>query len=147
MPRILVIDNEPLVRAVLRCILEGHGYTVLEAQDGRAGLTLWRSTPVDLVLTEIFMPEVDGIEVIVQLTRLWPQAKIIAMTGGAKTNDVRSSVAPAALELGAGHILAKPFTKQALLAAIAEVLNPKGGDSQRKGLMRDLPFSRRELGS
>jgi CheY-like chemotaxis protein len=62
MSRILIIDDEPLVRAVLRGILERHGYEVLEGQDGKAGLALWRSTPVDLVLTDIFMPEVDGIE-------------------------------------------------------------------------------------
>jgi CheY-like chemotaxis protein len=146
MSRILIIDDEPLVRAVLRGILERHGYEVLEGQDGKAGLALWRSTPVDLVLTDIFMPEVDGIEVIVQLARLWPQAKIIAMTEGANASDVRSVVASAALELGARHILAKPFTKRALLAAIAAVLNPKGGRQRRHSSARDLPCSRMEIG-
>ena len=51
MPRILLIDDEPLVRAVLRSILERHGYMVMDAPDGRAGLALWRKTPSDLVLT------------------------------------------------------------------------------------------------
>src|SRR5438067_1258219 len=99
MSRILIIDDEPLVRAVLRSILERHGHTVMEAPDGRAGLALWRHTPSDLVLTDIFMPGFDGIEVIRQLTRIWPQAKIIAMTGGAKIGGFTSSVAPAALQL------------------------------------------------
>lgn len=129
MPRILIIDDEPLVRSVLRSILERNGHTVMDAPDGRAGLALWRHTPSDLVITDIFMPETDGIEVILQLTCIWPQAKIIAMTGGDKKGDFTSLVAPAALQLGAQHILVKPFTKQTLLAAISAVLNPKEGAS------------------
>jgi len=125
MPRILIIDDEPLVRAVLRSILERHGYTVMDAPDGRAGLALWRHTPSDLVLTDLFMPACDGIEVIRQLTRDWPQAKIIAMTGGTKIGDFNSTVAPAALQLGAQHMLLKPFTKETLLAVISAVLNPQ----------------------
>lgn len=125
MPRILIIDDEPLVRAVLRSILERNGYTVMDAPDGRAGLALWRHTPSDLVLTDLFMPECDGIEVIRQLRRVWPQAKIIAMTGGTKIGDFNSSMAPAALQLGAQHMLLKPFTKETLLGVIAAVLNPQ----------------------
>ena len=127
MPRILIIDDEPLVRAVLRRILERHGYAVMEAPDGRTGLALWRHTPGDLVLTDMFMPDTDGIEVIVQFSRLWPEIKIIAMTGGTKTVDFMSTVAPAALHLGARHLLVKPFTIGTLLAGISAVLNPPAG--------------------
>ena len=128
MPRILIIDDEPLVRAVLRRILERNGHTVMEASDGRAGLALWRDTPGDLVLTDLFMPHTDGIEVIVQFSRLWPETKIIAMTGGANTVDFISTVAPAALQLGARHhLLVKPFTVGTLLAAISAVLNSTAG--------------------
>src|ERR1043165_3554617 len=88
----------------------------------------------------MFMPEFDGIEVIRQLSRLWPQAKIIAMTGGAKIGDFTSSVAPAALQLGAQHMLLKPFTKQTLLTAISAVLNPQEG-SETKSLNRDTGYS------
>ena len=129
MPRVLIIDDEPLVRAVLRRILERHGYTVLDAPDGRAGLALWRHTPSDLVLTDIFMPGTDGIEVIRQLRRVWPQAKIIGMTGGAGKIDVLFTIAPAALELGAQRLLVKPFTKQTLLAAISAVLTSQESTS------------------
>ena len=125
MPRILIIEDEPLVRAVLRSILERHGYTVMDAPDGRAGLALWCQTPSDLVLTDLFMPECDGIEVIRQLTRVWPQAKIIAMTGGTTIGNFKSTVAPAALQLGAQHMLLKPFTKETLLAIISAVLTPQ----------------------
>jgi two-component system, chemotaxis family, chemotaxis protein CheY len=133
MPRILIIDDEPLVRSVLRSILERHGHTVMDAPNGRAGLALWRDTPSDLVLTDIFMPELDGIEVILQLTRIWPQARIIAMTGGAKRGDFTSTVVPAALQFGAQHVLMKPFTILSLLAAISAVLNP-----QERSEMRSL---------
>ena len=136
MPRILIIDDEPLVRAVLRSILERQGHTVTEAPDGRAGLALWSRTPSDLVLTDMFMPEFDGIEVIRQLTRRWPQAKIIAMIGGSRVGDFTSSVAPAALQLGAQHMLLKPFTKRTLLTAISTVLTPQEG-SETRSLNRD----------
>lgn len=132
MSRILIIDDEPLVRSVLRSILERNGHTVRDAPDGRAGLALWRHTPSDLVLTDLFMPEQDGIEVILQLTRIWPQAKIIAMTGGTQTGDFTSTVAPATLLLGAQYILMKPFTKQTLLAAISAVLSLKGETSDEE---------------
>ena len=127
MPRILIIDDEPLVRAVLRDILERHGHTVMEAPDGRAGLALWQHTPSDLVLTDMFMPDMDGIEVIVRLTQVWPQVKIIAMTGGAKHGNFMSTVAPAAIRLGARHMLIKPFTIRTLLTVIEAVLNPERG--------------------
>lgn len=138
MPRILIIDDEPLVRAVLRSILERHGYTVMDAPDGRAGLALWRHTPSDLVLTDLFMPECDGIEVIRQLRRVSAQAKIIAMTGGTKIGDFNSTVAPAALQLGAQHMLLKPFTKETLLAVIWTVLNPQE-DSRTTSLAQTHP--------
>jgi CheY-like chemotaxis protein len=130
MPQILIIDDEPLLRTVLRDILERNGHTVMDAPDGRTGLALWQHTPGDLVLTDIFMPESDGIEVIAQLTLAWPQTKIIAMTGRAQHDDITSLMGPTALQLGARHVLTKPFTKRTLLAAISAVLNPKEGTSE-----------------
>ena len=64
MSRILVIDDDVPLRLVLRSILERAGHTVLDAPDGRTGLALWRREPTDVVVTDIFMPEQDGIEVI-----------------------------------------------------------------------------------
>jgi len=78
--------------------------------------------------------------VIVQLTRIWPQAKIIAMTGGAKNGDFTSTVASAALRLGAQHILMKPFTKRTLLAAVSAGLNHrKETRDETKGSEQRLP--------
>ena len=143
MPRILIIDDEPPVRDVLRRILERHGHTVMDAPDGQAGLALWRHTPGDLVLTDLFMPDTDGIEVIVQLTRVCPQAKIIAMTGGANTVDFRSTVASAALLLGARHLLVKPFTIETLLAVISAVLNSTAGARAEESRI-ETPISLKE---
>ena len=132
MPRILIIDDEPLIRSVLRRILERNGHTVVDASNGRDGLELWRHTPIDLLLVDIFMPDLDGIEVIMQLTRVWPRAKIIAMTGNARKSGTTSLVAHASLELGAQHILMKPFTKLTLLSAISAVLNPEEKTSDKE---------------
>jgi DNA-binding NarL/FixJ family response regulator len=90
----------------------------MDAPDGRAGLALWRHTPCDLVLTDIFMPKCDGIEVIRHLTRLWPQAKIIAITG---KSDERNYL-DAAICLGAHDTLEKPFSAEALLDAVSSQL-------------------------
>lgn len=82
MARVLIIDDEPSVRTVLRALLEREGHTVRDEPDSRAGLALLRTSSVDLVLTDIFMPEKDGIEVIMGIKRRWPRSKVIAITGG-----------------------------------------------------------------
>ena len=130
MPQILIIDEEPLLRTVLRDILERNGHVVMDAPDSRTGLALWQHTPGDLVLTDTFMPESDGIETMVQLTLAWPQAKIIAMTARAQNDDITSLMGPPALQFGARHVLTKPFTKRTLLAAISAMLDSKEGTSE-----------------
>ncbi len=90
------------------------------------GLALLRTSSVDLVLTDIFMPEKDGIEVIMEIKRRWPQSKIIAITGGGQTGQ--TELIPAALLLGATRMLQKPIAKQALIAAVAEALADRGAD-------------------
>src|SRR3989304_9363323 len=82
MEKILIIDDEPQLRTVLREILVREGFTVEVAAEGRVGVARWRKEPADLVLTDIFMPNKDGIETILELKRSRPRAKIIAMTGG-----------------------------------------------------------------
>ncbi len=120
MAHVLIIDDELPVRTVLRALLEREGHTVLEAPDGRAGLALLRTSSVDLVLTDIFMPEKDGIEVIMEIKRRWPHSKIIAITGGGQAGQ--TELIPAALLLGATRMLQKPIAKQALIDAVAEAL-------------------------
>jgi CheY-like chemotaxis protein len=120
MARILVMDDDELLRGALRVVLEGVGYEVLEGADGEAGLRLQRERPADLVLVDIFMPERDGLEVIKALRVESPRAKIIAMSGGGKTGQIE--VLRAAAAFGAARTLLKPFPPQQLITAIREVL-------------------------
>ena len=120
MPRILVIDDEQLLRSTVVTILTRAGFSVEEASDGRAGIAMFHKNPPDIVLTDIFMPNRDGIEIIKELKHSSPLTKIIAMTGGGKLRMME--IASAAQVLGADHVLDKPFESESLLAAINTVL-------------------------
>lgn len=122
MKKVLIIDDEQQLRALLRIILVREGFAVQEASDGRAGLALWRQSPADLVLTDLFMPETDGIEVIRVVKQSSPEAKIIAMTGGGHARMLE--IAEAAKIFGAEHILYKPFGRESLLSAVNALLEP-----------------------
>jgi DNA-binding response OmpR family regulator len=118
--RILVLDDEVSLRRVLRSILEQAGHTVFEAPDGREGMALWRRERTDVVLTDLYMPNKDGIEVLLEMQDLTTRPKIIVMSGGGQKS--LSDLSSAALSLGADRVLVKPFDAQTLLAAIQEVL-------------------------
>ena len=120
MSRILVIDDELSIRRALRSILELAGHTVLDAPDGREGMALWRRESTDVVVTDIFMPESDGLQVLIEMKKVTTKPKIIAMSGGGEKGllDWRAS----ALALGADRVLVKPFDQQTVLLTIQEVL-------------------------
>lgn len=120
MPRILVIDDEPLIRSTVVTMLTREGFSVEEASDGVAGIAMFHKNPPDVVITDIFMPNKDGIEVVKELKRSCPRTKIIAATGGGHTRMME--VASAAKLLGADHILHKPFERESLLAAVNAAL-------------------------
>jgi CheY-like chemotaxis protein len=140
MARILVIDDELPLRRVLRSILERAGHTVLDAPDGREGMALCQQEPTDVVVTDIFMPEKDGVEVILELKKLASKPKIIAMSGGGRKGLFEWN--SAALALGADRVLVKPFDPQTVLLTVQEVLGdlpdtndavlPSGATDQRK---------------
>jgi len=118
MARILVIDDRPDERAVVHDMLLSAGYEVLLAADGREGLKTYRVRPTDLVITDLFMPELDGVETILALRREFPEAKVIAISGHA-TADAMLSIAR---QLGSVATLEKPFTAEHLLAAVQKAL-------------------------
>lgn len=118
---ILVIDDEQPIRSVLRSILERVGYMVLDAPNGRQALALLRDQPTDVVVTDIFMPEKDGIEVLREMKNAMTKPKIIVMSGGGLRGLF--DLTPAALLLGADRILLKPFDQCTFLLAVEEVLN------------------------
>ena len=117
---ILVIDDESAVRRSLRRMLERAGHTVLEASDGRAGLTLFQQHRPELSIIDIIMPDMDGIEIIIEMRRERPQAKIIAISGGGQTQGLH--FLDMAKKLGAVEALAKPFRVKQLLEAVDRAL-------------------------
>ncbi len=118
--QILVIDdNEPL-RSIMRQMLETAGYEVAEAGNGREGMQRYQDTPAELIITDILMPEQEGLETIRALRHANHKVKIIAVTGGGETGalDFRKT----AELLGAKRTLQKPFTRAEFLGAVREVL-------------------------
>ncbi len=122
MAEILIIDDEPGVLQVLRKILEGVGHTVTEALDGEGALRQFEGKPADLVVTDIFMPGMDGIELMVNIRKTFPDARVLAMSGGGLLS--RDQALSDAVLLGADHILEKPFSKDEVLEAVNRTLPP-----------------------
>jgi two-component system response regulator (stage 0 sporulation protein F) len=114
MSKILVIDDEDLVRTLLRTVLEMDGHTVMEAGDGRAGIALYREQRPDLVITDILLPELNGIETIIELTREFLNVKVIAISGLQGEPEIFSR----ARLLGARRTFQKPFNPKELLQAV-----------------------------
>jgi CheY-like chemotaxis protein len=113
--RILVIEDNLDLRDYLRLALETQGYQVLTARNGEEALGYLNGHPVDVVLTDIFMPEMDGIETIAALRKLFPDIRVIAMSGRPGVDYLG-----VARELGVTRTLRKPFDIEELLAALGE---------------------------
>ena len=121
MTRILIIDDDTQILKMLRKTLEREGHEVIDAADGNKGLRLYREDPTDLVITDIVMPEKEGIETIIDLRREFPEAKIIAMSGGGQIEA--ESYLSMAKRLGAQRTLTKPFQNEELLEAIEALVD------------------------
>ena len=114
MATILIIDDEEPIRALLRTVLEAAGHAVMEAPNGRIGLMLYRHRPPDLVITDILMPELNGLDMLLELTREFIHAKVIAISGaGGEQHDL-----DVAKLLGARRTFQKPFSMPQLLDAV-----------------------------
>jgi len=120
MTRILVIDDEELARFTIREILETADFEVDEAENGRVGVDKQKATPFDLIITDIIMPEKEGVETIIDLKQEFPDLKIIAISGGGRTRNL--DFLKLSERFGAAKILAKPFTEGQLLEAVHDVL-------------------------
>ena len=120
--RVLVIEDNRDMRDLLRVILEGAGYAVDVAEDGEAGLHALRARPADLIVTDIFMPNRDGLEIIPQLRADYPAVKVLAISGGGSVVKGKGYLATAR-EIGAHSVLAKPFDQQDLLRAVGALLH------------------------
>ncbi len=118
--RVLIIDDDELVRATLSRTLMAAGHEVIEAVDGNEGLRKFKGGNIDLVITDILMPEKEGLETIQELRQADGEVKIIAISGGDRLGN-RSYLGMAAA-LGADGVLSKPYRRQELLAKIDAVL-------------------------
>lgn len=119
MANILIVDDDAPIRRTLRDILEAEGHQIREAADGRIGLMLYREAPADLVITDILMPERDGMEVTLALTQEFLDARVIAMTGA--TGD--QNFLNVAKLFGARRVIQKPFTSDVIRRVVRFTLD------------------------
>jgi DNA-binding response OmpR family regulator len=120
MSGILIVEDDKDLREMLKSSLLRRKYTVLEASNGREAFLKFKSSVVDLIITDIIMPEEDGLKVIMQLRELKPAVKIIAISGGGKAGP--GNYLNLARALGADEIFPKPFSLISLLKRIDLIL-------------------------
>jgi DNA-binding NtrC family response regulator len=112
MGKVLVIDDDPQVRRAVRRLIEMEGHEVAEAENGKVALRQLANDPADLVITDIYMPEMDGIELLAQLRETLPEARLVAMSGGGVLPAYH--MLGAAKALGAIAVIEKPFDIEAV---------------------------------
>ena len=121
MPGILIVEDEKDLREMLKIALTRHKFTVFEAENGKEAIIHFKPSITDLVITDLIMPDEDGLKVIIKLKELKPSIKIIAISGGGKAGP--GSYLNLAKALGADAIYSKPFSINELIAKIQELLN------------------------
>jgi len=124
MARILLIEDEPGVRETLAAALESKGHIAVVASNGREGLEKYRADAFDLVVTDIIMPEKEGIETIKELRALNPDVKVVAISGGGRTGNM--DFLKIAKGLGALQTITKPIR----LKAFHDIINSCLGATQ-----------------
>lgn len=120
MPRILLVDDDDLSRQAVHRMLERGGYEVRSTGNGREAIDSYRPGEVDLVITDLIMPDTDGLEIIQEIRRKDPGAKILAISGGGRVQP--EEYLSVARKFGALEVLPKPFGSQDLKAAVERAL-------------------------
>jgi CheY-like chemotaxis protein len=121
MPGVLIVEDDKELREMLKLSLLRRNFTVFEAENGKAAITHFKPLITDLVVTDLIMPEEDGLKVVIKLRELKPSIKIIAISGGGKVGP--GSYLNLAKALGADAIYSKPFSINDLIAKIEELLD------------------------
>ena len=124
MARILLVDDDPMIRVTLPLALNVQGHDAVAAEDGGQALRLMRQESIDLVLTDVLMPNVDGLEVVRAVRKEFPTTAVVAMSGGS-ARLAGSDALELARHMGAHGLLAKPFTEQQLRDVIGKALEAK----------------------
>jgi CheY-like chemotaxis protein len=120
MAHILIIDDDPAVLSLFGQFMESSGYSVALAADGQEGMRMMKQQTPDLIITDIMMPEMDGLEIIRAITKTHPRLPMIAISGGMRNVPVNFLIH--AKQFGAHSILEKPVTLADLLQAVQELL-------------------------
>ncbi len=120
MGRILIIDDDDQFRLMLKRLLELDGHEILEATDGKEGIRVYGNKRVDLVITDLIMPNMEGVETIIQLKRESPEIKIMALSGGGR-NEPQSDLSMAK-KLGANYTFEKPYARIPVMQAVEDLL-------------------------
>lgn len=120
MASILLVEDDEQLRSMLRIVLDRAGHEVQEAGNGKEALEIYSRRPTDLIVTDIVMPDKEGLETILEFRRSYPDVKIIAMSGGGRTGA--QNYLELAKKLGADHILTKPFSNKEILDGIQIVV-------------------------
>ncbi|WP_114377277.1 response regulator [Elioraea thermophila] len=133
MALILLIEDDSLVRAAIRRVLEGAGHAVIDVAHGGEALARIDRTEIDLIVTDLLMPEVEGIEVLTAARRRHPGLPVLVISGGfpperAAASGISADYLRMARQLGATRTLAKPFERADLLAAVEACLAERGRD-------------------
>ncbi|HDL64726.1 MAG TPA: response regulator [Proteobacteria bacterium] len=119
MKNILVLDDNEDIRRLLSVMLSVEGYTVYDAEATDKALEIIHDTHIDLIITDLIMPDKDGLEVIIELRRNFPDIKIIAVSAGGRIGP--STYLDMAKKLGAHRVFNKPFNQQEIIQAIVEL--------------------------
>ena len=121
---ILVVDNEQVVLDALGDLLQSNGYAVIKAASGRAGVKLYAENHPDLVVVDVLMPEMSGIEMVRTIRKISPGSKVVALSGGGRLQD------PNFLKIVEGlldaKVIKKPIDNHGFLQTVAAVLEAKG---------------------
>jgi DNA-binding response OmpR family regulator len=120
MARILIIEDEPALCVLLKEVLENAGYEALTAPDGKQGMKIFSAQPCEIVITDILMPEKEGLETILELVQQSPEVKIIAISGGGA--GMGDDLLEMAKDFGARYALKKPLVMKEVVALVENLL-------------------------
>ena len=118
---ILIINDDELMRGFLRELFTREGFTIREAQDGAAGIQAFKDEASDAVITDLYMPEADGIEVLREIRKESKEVKIVAISGGTRGGG-RTDILQVMQDLGVDRTLQKPFKPEEMVSLVKELL-------------------------
>lgn len=123
MKRILFVDDDRQFRAAQEEVLQGAGYEAVSVSNGKEAMSMLEVADFDLLITDIIMPEMEGIELIREVNKTRPELKVIAISGGGRANP--DDYLKIAQRLGVNEVLAKPYSREELLSAVRNTLASK----------------------